>query len=189
MASEPPPPEPDAVIPPAPVLLPPSPPPPVESEVPIDDDRATLAGILPGSEGKVLKGEAKEVLFGNDKGSALGRFVASRMLDKPSFRESTLLYHRAKVGLVELASMSVAILANEIGKDEPSKVKIDACLALQRGTGIMVDSVPVNDADRQISIAEDNVRANLSPQQLLERVTGRLQAMRSASATGEGKAS
>ena len=76
-----------------------------------------------------------------------------------------------------------------MGKDEPSKVKIDACLALQRGTGIMVDSVPVNDADRQKTIAEDREVASMSPQQLLERVTGRLQAMRSASATGEGKAS
>lgn len=174
---------------PEPRPLPPPPRPPVESEVPVDDDRSTLAGILPGSEGRVLKGEAKEVLFGkSQEGSALGRFVASRMLEKPSFRESTLLYHRAKVGFVELASMSVAILANEIGKEDPSKVKIDACLAIQRGAGIMTDSVPVNDADRQKTIAEDREVASMSPQQLLERVTGRLQAMRSASATVEGKA-
>lgn len=165
---------------PAPPSLPTSTPPPV-SEVPMDEERALLAGILPGAESAGRGGSAKDLL---KTSSGYGRFVASRMLEKQNFRESALLYHRAKVATVDGASLAPIRFFNELGKDEPNKVVLDACLAVMRGTGIMVDSVPVSTAERNKTIEEDREVASMSPEQLKARVTQRLAEMKSNPAGG-----
>ena len=152
----------------------PKPAPPPVSEVPLDDERAMLAAMLPGSAGKELRGDAKRILGGS---TALGRFVASRMLETPSFRQSSLIYARAKAANIDGASMTVARFYNELGKPNPNKVVLDGCLAVMRGTGIMVDSVPVSQVDRAKQIDEDREAASMTNSELMTRQAERLRLM------------
>lgn len=173
-------PNPPWVEPDAPPLAP-SPSRPPLTEVPVDEERAILAGVLPGSEKGVrrLRGDAKQLIR---SGSALGKFAAHRLLEKPSARESELLNHRAKVAFYDASAMCVPMYFNELGKNHPNKVILDGAMAAMRGAGIVVDSTPLSQADRTKAVDEAIEVSSMSQEQLLARVTQRLAAMRSSPA-------
>lgn len=145
--------------------------PPV-SELPLDEERAILDGIIPGMDAGGGKGKRRL-----GQGSQYGRFVAARMLEKPNFRESELLNHRAKVAFVDGAALAVPLYFSELGKAKPSKVILDGAMAAMRGAGIVVDSVPVSQQDRAKQIDVDREAASMSNEDLMRRQQERLRAM------------
>lgn len=141
-----------------------------------DADRVALEGVLTAPTGKEAS-DARVRRLARIK-SPLGNYVATRMLGKPSRRESEILLHRSKVAFVDGAAMTVPILFDEIGSKNPNKVRIDACLAVQRGAGIMVDSVPMSAEQRKKSIDHDRKLAERSTEEIKAGLVDRLSAMR-----------
>lgn len=141
-----------------------------------DADRVALEGALTAPAGQEA-GDARVRRLGRIK-SPLGMFVASKILGKPSRRESEILLHRSRAAFVDGAAMTVPILFNEIGSKNPNKVRIDACLAVQRGAGIMVDSVPVSAEQRKKQIDHDRKLAERSTEEIKAGLVDRLSAMR-----------
>ncbi len=142
------------------------------SELPLDEERAILDGIIPGMDAGGGKGKRRL-----GQGSQYGRFVAARMLEKPNFRESELLNHRAKVAFVDGAALAVPLYFSELGKPKPNKVILDGAMAAMRGAGIVVDSVPVSQQDRAKQIDVDREAASMSNEDLMRRQQERLRAM------------
>lgn len=170
-----------------PAEVPGAPPPPPVSSVPgeaADPERAVLSGIIPGTGGKRLTQQATKMMRVKP---GLGQFAAQRLLEKPNQRESELLHHRAKVAFVDAAALTVPMLFSEIGADKPSKVRMDACLAVIKAAGIAVDSVPVSAKQREEQMAEDREAANMDPAELKERISQRLLKMRGDADKSEEK--
>lgn len=141
----------------------------------VDEERALLAGIVPGTEGDALAVDAAKLMRVKN---ATGRFAASRMFEKPSKRESEVLHHRAKCALVDAAALTVPMFFSELAEDSPNKVRLDGCLAVMRGTGLMVDGVPISGGQREKDMAETRKLAERSTSEIKAGLQDKLQRMR-----------